>query len=501
MAFSKAGATLCNVVLSILITSSFIVPSSAGAFVGMNYGLDGDNLPSPQQAVDFMKKHGMAQVRIYDTNAAILNALAGSNIQVMVGIPNEEILSVGESNVTAANWVKKNIATYLPNTNITGIAVGSEVLSDYPSLASVLLPTINYVHEALVAMSLDTQIKISTPIAASLIEDSFPPSQASFNQTYARTVIEPLLDFLSQTGSYLLINIYPLDIYQQNQKVMSIDYALFRPNSGIMDSNTNLLYTNVFDAMIDAAFSAMAELNHTDFSVVVSETGWPSRGDTDEVGVSVDNAATYANNLVKHILNNTGTPRRPGIAINTYIYELFNEDRRQGATSEKNYGIYYPDQTPVYSLDTTGAGMISVTGPANRTWCVAKQGVSSSSLQAAMDFACGEGSADCSQIQPGQTCFNPDSVPAHASYAFNSYYQRNSMASGSCDFAGVATVTTIDPSLGQCIYPSGSQGNQSISIGNLKSSGAGSTYCQSLILLGPIIMLVSTLRLDLVVQL
>lgn len=95
-----------------------------------------------------------------------------------------------------------------------------------------------------------------------------------------------------------------------------------------------LHYTNVFDAMIDVAYFAMADLNFTNIPVVVSETGWPSKEDHNEPSATVDNADTYNSNLVRHVLNNTGTPKHPGIPVNTYIYELFNEDLRAGPTSE-----------------------------------------------------------------------------------------------------------------------------------------------------------------------
>lgn len=73
-------------------------------------------------------------------------------------------------------------------------------------------------------------------------------------------------------------------------------------------------------------------------------------------------------------------------------------------------------------------------------------GVDSKILQAALDWACGPGRSNCSEIQPGQDCYSPNNVKSHASYAFDSYYQKEGRAAGSCDFKGVATITTTDPS-------------------------------------------------------
>ncbi|KAF5199582.1 Carbohydrate-binding x8 domain-containing protein [Thalictrum thalictroides] len=78
-------------------------------------------------------------------------------------------------------------------------------------------------------------------------------------------------------------------------------------------------------------------------------------------------------------------------------------------------------------------------------WCVAKSNVSPTQLQTALDYACGAG-ADCAPITSSGLCFLPNTIQAHASYAFNSYYQRKSNAPGSCDFSSSATIATTDPS-------------------------------------------------------
>ncbi|XP_058202644.1 1,3-beta-glucanosyltransferase GAS1-like [Rhododendron vialii] len=87
------------------------------------------------------------------------------------------------------------------------------------------------------------------------------------------------------------------------------------------------------------------------------------------------------------------------------------------------------------------------------TWCVARSDASQAALQTALDYACGEG-AECAPVRPSGPCHLPNTVQSHASYAFNSYYQRKGSAPDSCDFGGTATASKTDPSYGSCVYPS-----------------------------------------------
>ncbi|GLJ24872.1 hypothetical protein SUGI_0475660 [Cryptomeria japonica] len=87
-----------------------------------------------------------------------------------------------------------------------------------------------------------------------------------------------------------------------------------------------------------------------------------------------------------------------------------------------------------------------------QSWCVALSSVPDQNLQVALDYACGVGGADCTPVQQGGSCFQPDTLASHASFAFNSYYQKNGMAQGTCDFGGSGVTTSTDPSYGTCQY-------------------------------------------------
>ncbi|OIT27772.1 PREDICTED: PLASMODESMATA CALLOSE-BINDING PROTEIN 5-like [Nicotiana attenuata] len=140
-----------------------------------------------------------------------------------------------------------------------------------------------------------------------------------------------------------------------------------------------------------------------------------------------------------------------------------------------NPTISDPDSTtsgpanPVMTPSVTNSPGSSLSGS---SWCVASQAASQTALQVALDYACGYGGSDCSAIQPGGSCYNPNTLRNHASFAFNSYYQKNPIPN-SCNFAGAAITTNTDPSSGSCQYPSTST---SASILNTTNSSGSTVF-------------------------
>ncbi|PWA41394.1 Glycoside hydrolase, catalytic domain-containing protein [Artemisia annua] len=417
-------------------------------FIGVNIGTALSDMPNPTQTAVLLKSQNIRHVRLYDADQAMLMALADSGIQVTVTVPNQQLLAIAQSNTTASNWVSRNILPHISTTNITAISVGNEVLTTTPNAATVLVTALKYIHFALVSAGLDSQIKVSTTHSSNIVLDAFPPSQAFFNKTWDPVMI-PLLEFLQTTGSYLMINVYPYYDYKQANGAIPLDYALFRPlpeDKEAVDLNTLLHYTNVFDAVVDAAYFAMKYLNYTNIPIVVTESGWPSKGDSSEPDATLDNANTYNSNLIKHVLNNTGTPKHPGVGISTYIYELYNEDLRPGSVSERNWGLFDANGRPIYTLNLMDSGSVLANDTTGQTYCVVKKDADKKMVQAALDWACGPGKVNCSMMLQGGPCYQPDTVVAHATYAFDTYYQQMNKAEGTCDFNGVASITTTDPS-------------------------------------------------------
>lgn len=79
-------------------------------------------------------------------------------------------------------------------------------------------------------------------------------------------------------------------------------------------------------------------------------------------------------------------------------------------------------------------------------WCVAKNNAEDAALQAALDWACGPGGADCGPIQPGGPCYSAGDLQATAAYAFNDYFVKHGFDLSACDFSGTAAPISLNPS-------------------------------------------------------
>lgn len=323
--------------------------------VGINYGQVADNLPEPGKVVKILSSLGISKVRIYDTNPKILTAFANSEIELIITVPDDMVGRLTDSD-QAVEWVTANVKPFYPSTRISGIAVGNEVYTtDDDALKTNLVQAMVSIHKALVQLNLNTSsIHVSTANSLAVLQDSYPPSSGSFKPELVN-VISPFLRFLAATGAPFWINAYPYFTYKDSHNLVPLDYVLFNPNVGMDDPFTKLHYDNMLYAQVDAVVFALARMGFGGVDVRVAETGWPSKGDSDEFGATAENARDYNKNLVVRQIAGEGTPLRPDRRLEVYLFALFNEDLKPGPTSERNYGLYKPDGTMSYNVGLTAS--------------------------------------------------------------------------------------------------------------------------------------------------
>ncbi|CAK9325464.1 unnamed protein product [Citrullus colocynthis] len=329
--------------LFIFLFSQQILHISGFGTVGVNYGLNGDDLPKPDDVVSLYKRCGINIVRIFEPNHGVLDALKGKeNLALWLGTRNEDIEGFATNQVAANAWVNDNVVPYYKDVNIAYITIGNEVVPNDVA-APFVANAIKNIMQGLVNAGIKSDIKVTTVVAMSALEVSYPPSAGAFTAA-AAGVVKDIATVLGSSGAPILVNVYPYFAYASNPQQISLSYALFTSTAPVVVDG-DLQYFNLFDAMVDSFYAALEKIDAGEVKIEISETGWPSKGN--EPFTSLDNALTYNKNLVKHVTSGVGTPRKPNLPYDALLFEMFNEDLK-AAGDEQNFGFFYPNMNPVY---------------------------------------------------------------------------------------------------------------------------------------------------------
>ncbi|KAH6775019.1 hypothetical protein C2S52_012580 [Perilla frutescens var. hirtella] len=334
--------------------------------VGVCNGRLGKKLPPPSKVISLYKQNNIKRMRLYDPHPPTLDALCGSGIELMLGVPDADLPILADCLDNARSWVQGNITSY-PDVSFRHIAVGNEIEAD-SEFAPFVLPAMQNLYDAVCEAGHGNRIRVSTSVKTDLIENSYPPKNGEFK---CDTVpyIKPILEFLKETRSPLLVNVYPYFAYMGDKVNINLSYALLEPNSGV--NAEGVYYDNLFYAIYYAMDAAVEKLvgvsegaverlgdQSSGMDMVASETGWSSKSGSQKLSAgdespaaTVENARKYNNNLMRIVKK--GTPRRPGRPIETYIFAMFDENEKPGNEEERHFGIFDPEGKPKYPLRFT----------------------------------------------------------------------------------------------------------------------------------------------------
>ncbi|XP_039140015.1 glucan endo-1,3-beta-glucosidase 8-like isoform X2 [Dioscorea cayenensis subsp. rotundata] len=423
--------------------------------LGVNWGTMAVRQLPPKTVVQMLQDNGIKKVKLFDADFNTMSALAGTDIEVMVAIPND-MLAIMTDYDAAKDWVKRNVTRYNwdGGVKIKYVAVGNEpFLSSYNgSFLNVTFPALQNIQNALIDAGFGDTIKATVPLNADVYNSPSVPSAGQF-RTDISELMTQIVQFFNQNGAPFTVNIYPfLSLYADVH--FPVDFAFFDGGSTpIVDGQ--IQYTNVFDANFDTLVSALKAVGLGNLPIIVGEVGWPTDGD---INAKASYAERFYNGLLKRLAANQGTPLRPNTNIEVYLFGLIDEDAKSIAPGafERHWGIFRYDGQPKFPMDLSGQGQNKLLVAAKNVqylpqkWCVFNPNAKDlSKLGDNINYACTF--SDCTSLGYGSTCSNLD-TQGNASYAFNMYFQVQGQKELSCVFEGLAMITTQNYSQGTCDF-------------------------------------------------
>ncbi|MCO5582177.1 hypothetical protein L7F22_036067 [Adiantum nelumboides] len=424
--------------------------------VGVNWGTQSTHKLPGSIVVQMLKDNDFNKVKLFDTDESTLRSLAGTDIEVMVAIPNKDLAGLQDAD-SALTWVDNHVKKYIfdGGVNIKYVAVANEpFLKSYNgTYIPLTFPALQNIQVALNKLDLGTKIKATVPMNADVLSASEKPSQGTFRTDVSAQMLQ-IVSFLSQNGCPYTVNIYPFISYSSTQGFPQ-NYAFFGSNiAQITDGDK--IYTNTFDASYDTLVQALNVAGFPNMPIIVGEIGWATDG---LPAATPANAQKFNQGFLDHVKDNKGTPLRPNTAIEYYLFGLLDEDNKSTDPGifERHWGIFSFDGNAKYPLTVPGSSangdgtLVNAKGVTHLSqhWCVADKNADPAKLAEPITFACTN--ADCTLLTYGCSCNGLDLI-GNASYAFNQYFQVQNQVAGSCDFNGLATTTDDDPSTGTCKF-------------------------------------------------
>ncbi|KAL6576006.1 hypothetical protein OROHE_000477 [Orobanche hederae] len=449
-------------VVVFLFTLSFWAPTYNNYMVvveglGVNWGTQASQNLHPRIIAQLLKDNKISKVKLFDSDPWAVKFFAGTGIEVMLGIPNNQLRSLAKDYSKAKDWVKHNVTKHLYDggVDIRYVAVGNEpFLAAYNgSNLETTFPALKNIQRALNEHGLGGKIKTTIPQNADVYGSGTDGPSAGQFRSDIRDLMSQIAQFFQDNDSPFLVNIYPfLSLYQNPN--FPVEFAFFDDGAKPVNDN-GISYTNMLDANLDTLVWSLRKVGAPKVKIIIGEIGWPTDGN---VNANMDMAKRFYDGFFKKMTSKHGSPLYKD-NLEYYLFSLTDENQKSVAPGdfERHWGIFRYDGRPKFPIDVTGNGEDKMPVAAKDVqylesrWCVFNSDIKNmDTVPRNMDYACSNG--DCTSLRLNSSCSNLDEQQ-RISYAFNNYFQMNSQDVESCKFEGLARIVYENASMESCLFP------------------------------------------------
>ncbi|KAG5611867.1 hypothetical protein H5410_023148 [Solanum commersonii] len=327
--------------IKLLIWACCLALSTSFAYgLGVNWGTQAAQTLPPSTIVQMLKDNKIDKVKLFDSDHWTVKYFAGTGIEVMLGIPNNQLAKFADDYDFAKEWVKNNVSTHLYNggVDIKFVAVGNEpFLKSYNgSFLKSTFPALQNVQKALNSAGLGDKIKATIPQNADVYESgNSGPSQGDFRSDI-RDLMQKNCSFFKDNNAPFLVNIYPFLSLHEN-KHFPIEFAFFDGQTKAVRDN-GISYTTMFHANLDTLVVSLKKASCSGVKIIVGEIGWPTDGD---LYGNVTLAKRFYSGFFKKMATKKGTPLYPGF-IEYYLFSLTDESEKSilPGSFERHWGHF-----------------------------------------------------------------------------------------------------------------------------------------------------------------
>lgn len=374
---------------------------------------------------------------LYDTNSDMLQPRSSGSYRrpIAVSLDDKNLREVSTSVLMAETWLRNYVLAHYPSSKITTIVASHSLLchNDQENNLGLVLTSLKNLYHSLTRWGLEKDIKVSVNFSF----DCLNPNSVFFKDEFAGNVVKSLLQFLQSVNS--TFSVHPLDKFlplsEENVRLLSSRLVSMKKLGSFNNVNVIIAEENHTEKRLESR-----KLSFMETKLVDPYLARPSPlPEISPLHSSIGFSAPA--NIAK---NPHGAP----IPQPPLSFPLVSPPPMFIPPADSPYSFSLPPCNPVDSPAPAPA----VAEIVQRLWCVAKPSVPAERLQEGLDYACGYEGVDCEGIKPEGKCFYPDTLVAHASYAFNSYWQKTKRHGGTCSFGGTAMIINADPSYLECRF-------------------------------------------------